>query len=203
MTMNKGMLIILSGPSGCGKGTMLKEVIGRTNCEVSVSATTRPMRTGDIDGVQYHFVTKEAFEACIQNNELLEYAEYCNHYYGTLKSNVEAIRAKGKHVILEIEVQGALTVMESHPDAVTIFTVPPSLEELRRRLRKRGTEDEATIEKRVARAKEEIPFAPRYQYIVWNDKLEDAVDDFCAIIQAEANRAVNCKERIGALIESC
>lgn len=199
----RGMLIILSGPSGCGKGTMLHEVVKRTACEVSVSATTREPREGEIDGVHYHFFTRADFEQRIAGNEMLEYAEYCNNYYGTLKESVEAIRAQGKHAVLEIEVQGALKVMAEHPDAVTIFTMPPSVEELRRRLHKRGTEEQDVIEKRIARAIEEIPFASRYQYIVWNDSLEDAVDDFCAIVQAEANRTKYSVERIGALTKSC
>ncbi len=199
----KGMLIILSGPSGCGKGTMLKEVVARTACEVSVSATTRDPREGEIDGVNYHFFTREHFEECIAEDAMLEYAQYCKNYYGTLRSEVEAIRAQGKHAVLEIEVQGALKVMEEHPDAVTIFTMPPTIEELRRRLEKRGTEQQEVIEERIARAIEEIPFADRYQYIVWNDRLEDAVDDFCAIVQAEANRTKYSEERIGALIKSC
>lgn len=199
----RGMLIILSGPSGCGKGTMLKEVVKRTACEVSVSATTRDPREGEIDGVHYHFFTREDFEKRIAGNEMLEYAQYCKNYYGTLKKSVESIRSQGKHAVLEIEVQGALKIMEEHPDAVTIFTLPPTLAELRRRLEKRGTETQEVIEQRIARAIEEIPFAERYQYIVWNDKLEDAVDDFCAIVQAEANRTKYSKERIGAFTKSC
>lgn len=199
----RGMLIILSGPSGCGKGTMLHEVVKRTACEVSVSATTREPRKGEIDGVHYHFFTRSDFEKRIAGDEMLEYAEYCNNYYGTLKENVEAIRAQGKHAVLEIEVQGALKVMAEHPDAVTIFTMPPSVEELRRRLYKRATEQQDVIEERIAKAIEEIPYATRYQYIVWNDALEDAVDDFCAIVQAEANRTKYSVERIGALTKSC
>ncbi len=200
---DKGMLIILSGPSGCGKGTMLKEVVARTACQVSVSATTRQPREGEIDGVNYHFFTREHFEACIAEDAMFEYADYCDNYYGTLRKEVEEIRAQGKHAVLEIEVQGALKVMAEHPEAITIFTMPPSIAELRRRLEKRGTEKPEVIEKRIAKAIEEIPFAVQYQYIVWNDKLEDAVDDFCAIVQAEANRTKYSKERIGALIESC
>ncbi len=199
----QGMLIILSGPSGCGKGTMLAEVVKRTACQVSVSATTRQPRKGEIDGVNYHFITHEHFEQYITEDAMFEYAPYCDNYYGTLRSEVEAIRAQGKHAVLEIEVQGALKVMAEHPEAITIFTMPPSIAELRRRLSKRGTEDQEVIEKRIAKAIEEISFANRYQYIVWNDKLEDAVDDFCAIVQAETNRTKYSKERIGALIASC
>ena len=200
---DKRMLIILSGPSGCGKGTMLAEVVKRTACQVSVSATTRQPRGGEIDGVNYHFFTREHFEQCIAEDAMFEYAPYCDNYYGTLRSESEAIWAQGKHVVLEIEVQGALKVMAEHPEAITIFTMPPTIAELRRRLEKRGTEEPEVIEKRIARAIEEIPFADRYQYIVWNDKLEDAVDDFCAIVQAEENRTKYSKERIGALITSC
>lgn len=200
---DKRMLIILSGPSGCGKGTMLAEVVKRTACQVSVSATTRQPREGEIDGVNYHFFTHEQFEQCIAEDAMFEYAPYCDNYYGTLREEVEAIWAQGKHVVLEIEVQGALKVMAEHPEAITIFTMPPTIAELRRRLEKRGTEEPEVIEKRIARAIEEIPFAERYQYIVWNDKLEDAVDDFCAIVKAEENRTKYSKERIGALTKSC
>lgn len=202
--MNKqGMLIVLSGPSGCGKGTMLAEAVKRTACQISVSATTRQPRNGEVDGVNYHFITHERFEQYIAEDAMFEYAPYCDHYYGTLRSEVEAIWAQGKHVVLEIEVQGALKVMAEHPEAITIFTMPPTIAELRRRLEKRGTEEPEIIEKRITKAMEEIPFADRYQYIVWNDKLEDAVDDFCAIVKAEENRTKYSQERIGALNTSC
>lgn len=185
---NKGLLIVLSGPSGCGKGTMVAEILKRGDCVVSVSATTRQPRTGEENGVHYYFLAREEFERRIAENGFLEHAEYCGNLYGTPLKEVEEMRAAGKHVILEIEVQGALQVRERCPDAVLVFTVPPSIGELRRRLHKRGTETDAVIEKRISRAKEELPLAEKYDYIVMNDALEDAVADFGAILRAETIR---------------
>lgn len=184
----KGMLIVLSGPSGCGKGTMVAEILKRGDCAVSVSATTRAPRAGEENHVHYHFLTREDFEQRIAADGLLEYAEYCGNYYGTPRAEVEAMREAGKNVILEIEVQGGLQIREKCPDAVLIFTIPPTIAELRRRLHKRGTETEDVIEKRIARAKEELPVANQYDYIVLNDELEDAVADFFSILRAEAMR---------------
>lgn len=186
--MNKGMLIVLSGPSGCGKGTIVQEILKNGDCAVSVSATTRSPREGEVDHVHYHFLTKEEFEKRIANDGLLEYAEYCDNYYGTPRAEVEAMRASGKHVILEIEVQGAFQVRERCPEAILVFTIPPSIAELRRRLEKRGTESAEVIEKRIARAQEELPLAKHYDYIVLNDALEDAVADFRSIIRTESMR---------------
>lgn len=186
--MNKGLLIVLSGPSGCGKGTIVQEILKTGDCAVSVSATTRSPREGEVDHVHYHFLTKAEFEDRIAQDGLLEYAEYCENYYGTPRAEVEAMRASGKHVILEIEVQGAFQVRERCPEAILIFTIPPSLTELRRRLEKRGTESAEVIEKRIARAQEELPLAKHYDYIVLNDALEDAVADFRSIIRTESMR---------------
>jgi guanylate kinase len=185
---HKGLLIVLSGPSGCGKGTMVAEILKRGDCAVSVSATTRAPREGEENHVHYHFLTREEFEQRIAENGLLEYAEYCGNYYGTPREEVNQMLAAGKHVILEIEVQGALQIRERCPEAVLVFTVPPSLEELERRLHKRGTETEDVIAKRIARAKEELPLAEKYDYIIVNDALEDAVADFGTVIRAEQMR---------------
>lgn len=184
----KGMLIVLSGPSGCGKGTMVAEILKRGDCAVSVSATTRAPREGEIDGVHYHYMSRADFEKGIAENQLLEYAEYCENYYGTPRFAVEKLREEGKHVILEIEVQGALQIRERCPEAILIFTIPPSMEELRRRLHKRGTETEDVIERRIARAKEELPFAAQYDYIILNDALEQALADFDTVLRAESMR---------------
>lgn len=188
MKTDKGLLIVLSGPSGCGKGTMVAEILKRGDCAVSVSATTRNPREGEENHVHYHFISREEFESRIAQDGLLEYAEYCGNYYGTPRAEVEAMREAGKHVILEIEVQGAFQIRERCPEAILVFTIPPSMDELRRRLHKRGTETEEVIEKRIARAREELPLAQKYDYIVLNDALEDAVDDFGAILRAESMR---------------
>lgn len=188
MRTDKGLLIVLSGPSGCGKGTMVAEILKRGDCAVSVSATTRDPREGEENHVHYHFISREEFESCIAQDGLLEYAEYCGNYYGTPRAEVEAMREAGKHVILEIEVQGAFQIRERCPEAILVFTIPPSMDELRRRLHKRGTETEEVIEKRIARAKDELPLAKKYDYIVLNDALEDAVADFGAILRAESMR---------------
>lgn len=186
--MNKGLLIVLSGPSGCGKGTIVQEILKDGDCAVSVSATTRSPREGEENHVHYHFLSKEEFEQRIANDGLLEYAEYCDNYYGTPRAEVEAMRASGKHVILEIEVQGAFQVRERCPEAILVFTIPPSIAELRRRLEKRGTETAEVVEKRIARAQEELPLARHYDYIVLNHALEDAVADFRSIIRTESMR---------------
>lgn len=186
--MSKGLLIVLSGPSGCGKGTIVQEILKDGDCAVSVSATTRSPREGEENHVHYHFLSKEEFEQRIANDGLLEYAEYCDNYYGTPRAEVEAMRASGKHVILEIEVQGAFQVRERCPEAILVFTIPPSIAELRRRLEKRGTETAEVIEKRIARAQEELPLARHYDFIVLNHALEDAVADFRSIIRTESMR---------------
>lgn len=188
MRTDKGLLIVLSGPSGCGKGTMVAEILKRGDCAVSVSATTRDPREGEENHVHYHFISREEFESRIAQDGLLEYAEYCGNYYGTPRAEVEAMREAGKHVILEIEVQGAFQIRERCPEAILVFTIPPSMDELRRRLHKRGTETEEVIEKRIARAKDELPLAKKYDYIVLNDALEDAVADFGAMLRAESMR---------------
>lgn len=182
---NKGRLIVFSAPSGCGKGTMLAEILEDKNFYCSISATTRSPREGEIDGVNYYFLKKEDFEKKISNNEFLEYACYCDNYYGTLVSEVENKLNEGINVILEIEVQGAMKIRQLRPDALFIFISPPSVDELRRRLRKRGTESEDVIEKRVAQAENELSFVSEYDYNIVNAALEDAISDFFSVIRAE------------------
>ncbi|WP_173459710.1 guanylate kinase [Ruminococcus flavefaciens] len=183
--MNKGRLIVFSAPSGCGKGTMLEEILKDKSFAVSVSATTRAPREGEKDGVNYHFLSREDFEQRIADGKFIEHAEYCQNLYGTLSSEVDGRLQQGLNVILEIEPQGAMKIREKRPDAIFIFIVPPSVSELRRRLKKRGTETDEVIEERVSKAAWEISQAEKYDYVIVNDALEDAISDFFAVIRGE------------------
>ena len=184
--MKRGRLFIVSGPSGVGKSTVLKALLERReNARFSISATTRPIREGEIDGVHYHFVSVETFKAWIEEDDFLEYAEYVGHFYGTPRKFVEAALDAGQDIILDIEIQGAMQVKERMPDAVKIFIGPPSWEELERRLTSRGTNTKEDIEKRLVRAKVEAQAAHTYDYFVVNDTVENAVRELDAIITAE------------------
>lgn len=197
MTMNKGRLIVFSAPSGCGKGTMLEEILKDESFAVSVSATTRAPREGERDGVNYHFLSREDFEQRIAHGKFIEHAEYCQNLYGTLSSEVDDRLNSGLNVILEIEPQGAMKIREKRPDALFVFIAPPSVGELRRRLKKRGTETDEVIEERISKAAWEISQAEKYDYIIVNDALEDAVKDFFTVIRAEKLK----KEFSGDIIE--
>lgn len=180
----RGMLVLYTGSSGVGKGTIMQELLKRDkNIRLSVSNTTRPPREGEIDGVHYNFVTKEQFESLIEKDGYLEYAEYCGNYYGTPKQQVEDMLSQGYDVFLEIEVCGGLQIMEKYPDVLSIFVLPPSMETLEKRLRKRNTEKEETILERLGQAKREISYKDRYKYVVVNDELEDAVDEILDILK--------------------
>lgn len=200
--MSKGTLFIVSGPSGCGKGTVLAEILKQDNVYYSVSATTRASRPGEVNGVNYHFLSKDEFEKLIENGGMLEYANYCGNYYGTPKKPVEDMLAEGKNVILEIEVQGALKVMEKCPEAVSVFILPPSLKELRRRLHKRGTETEEVIEKRIGEAAGEIRKAVNYDYVMINGELEIAVSDLLSIINSQKLKKENSEYLIDEVLEN-
>ncbi len=200
--MSNGTLFIVSGPSGCGKGTVLAEILKQDNVYYSVSATTRAPRPGEINGVNYHFLSKDEFEKLIENGGMLEYANYCGNYYGTPKKPVEDMLAEGKNVILEIEVQGALKVMEKCPEAVSVFILPPSLKELRRRLHKRGTETEEVIEKRIGEAAGEIRKAVNYDYVMINGELEIAVSDLLSIINSQKLKKENSEYLIDEVLEN-
>lgn len=182
----KGLVIVVVSPSGGGKGTILREVMSvNEKMRFSVSATTRNPREGEIEGEHYYFVSREKFETMIAGHEMLEYAEYCGNYYGTPIAPVEKWVNEGHDVILEIEVQGCEQIKNLLPDCVTIFILPPSMEVLEKRLRRRGTESEEVLQGRLKTALSEIKYAEKADYIVINDKLEDAVEDFNVIIKAE------------------
>lgn len=200
--MNKGLLIVVSAPSGCGKGTILSEVLKDDRFYYSVSATTRSPRLGEVNGATYHFITKQDFEERIKNNAMLEYAEYCGNYYGTPKKEIDEMREQGKNVILEIEVQGAMKVREICPDAVFIFVLPPSVAELEHRLKKRATETDDVIAQRVSQARSEIELARKYDYVVVNAALEDAINDFKTVIKAEELKVSNAQDLIDEVINN-
>lgn len=198
--MKPGLLIVISGPAGSGKGTMLKHIFdskkhGR-QFVYSVSATTRAPRPGEVDGVNYHFLTREDFEARIAAGELLEYTEYCGNYYGTLKSETEAVLESGRNLVLEIEVEGATNVKRHYPDAVAIMLLPPSFAVQEARLRGRGTETEEKILARLARTKEELQLLDRYDYVVYNHdgKIGSVAEDIYAIVRAEMHRLSRNKD---------
>ncbi len=193
----KGILIIVSGFSGAGKGTLVKKLIEEYDgYALSISATTRQPRPGEEDGREYFFLQKEQFERKIAENGLIEYACYCDNYYGTPREYVERQLADGKDVILEIEIQGALKVREQYDDALLLFVMPPSAEELRRRLVGRGTETEEVIGKRMQRAAEEAEGIEEYDYIVVNDDLDTCVRQLHEIITAAHNTPDRNKEFI-------
>lgn len=195
----QGTLLVLAGPSGSGKGTILHELLQQEeNTFLSVSATTRPPRPGEEDGVHYYFLSEEAFSSLIAKEGLLEYASYCGHYYGTPRKAVLDRLSKGENVILEIEVQGARNVRKMYPEAVLVFILPPSLSELRRRLTDRRTEDAAAVARRMERAMEELPFARECDYVVLNDRVAEAVENVRAILRAQSCRT----ERMGWVIDN-
>lgn len=187
--MDKGLLIVVSGPSGAGKGTVMNKLIAGGDYALSVSATTRSPREGEQDGINYFFKTREEFEKMIADNEFLEYAEFCGNYYGTPLPYVNQKLDEGKNVILEIEVKGAFQVKEKCPEAVLIFLAPPSMKELEERLVGRGTESPEVIAERLARAMEELDLIDDYDYVVINDDVDEAVADIRSIVKAEQRRA--------------
>lgn len=187
-----GIPFVLSGPSGCGKGTIVKELLRKYSdtFALSVSATTRAPRVGEEDGVHYYFITKEEFERRIEDQQILEYTQYCGNYYGTLKKELYERTISGINVILEIEVEGAMNVKKLCPEAVLIYVLPPDAETLEARLRGRGTNTEDDIANRLAKAREEIRFLPDYDYIVINenDGAEAAAEEIVNIIASEQHK---------------
>ena len=181
-----GILIVLSGFAGSGKGTIIKELMNRyDNYALSVSATTRAPREGEVEGVHYFFKTEEEFKKMIAQGELLEYANYVGNYYGTPREYVRQQLADGKNVILEIETEGALNIKREYPDAVLVFVMPPSVEEIYNRLKNRGTETDEVIAKRMRKAGLEITVVDRYDYLMINDVIEESVELFNDIVMSQ------------------
>lgn len=199
----RGLLIVLSGPSGVGKGTVRAAIFSKEEQKFvySISATTRQPRTGETDGVDYFFKTREEFEQMIQNKQLLEYAEYVGNYYGTPLEYVENTLATGKDVFLEIDVQGAIQVRELMPEGVFIFLTPPDLNELESRIVNRGTDSDEVIAKRMKTAREELELMKYYDYSVVNDTVDNAVQKIEAIIQTEHLRIIRNLDTIEELEE--
>ncbi|WP_040211631.1 guanylate kinase [Clostridium polynesiense] len=184
----RGLLIVISGPSGAGKGTICKDFVKKNNCWISVSATTRGPRVGEIDGVNYFFISKEDFLKKIEDEDFLEYAEVYGNLYGTPKSKVESVLNSGKDVILEIDIQGALKIKEKVSEAIFIFILPPSMEELKQRIIKRGSETPESLTTRFKAAYQEINFISKYDYAVVNETIEESVNKIQGIITAEKCR---------------
>ncbi|NLD49991.1 MAG: guanylate kinase [Clostridiaceae bacterium] len=182
----EGLLVVVSGPSGAGKGTVINLLKQKDdNVKLSVSATTRQPRIGEIEGVNYFFKTHDQFNDMIKGNQLVEWVKYCDNFYGTPKKYIQDTVEKGYDCILEIEVEGALNIKENYPDCVSIFILPPSFKELKRRIEGRGTEQSDVICKRLEKARKEIEFADRYDYVIVNDSVENAVVGISNILAAE------------------
>lgn len=196
--MRKGLLFVVSGPSGAGKGTICKKLLERLDIDLSISMTTRSPRPGEIDGVNYYFTTKEQFEQGISDHSFLEYAQVYGNYYGTPRQTVCKKMEQGTDVVLEIDIQGALKIREAYPEGIFIFILPPSMAELRKRITGRGSETEDAINVRMGSALKEVSYIDKYDYCVVNGELEEAVSRVSAIIVAEHSRV---SEPIYALIE--
>lgn len=185
----KGLLFVVSAPAGCGKDTILGELFKRADSAgYAVSATTRAPREGEVNGVHYHFLAREEFERKIAEKEVLEYTEYCGNYYGTLRKSVNDLIEQGKDAILKIEVEGAMNIRRMFPEACLVFILPPSWKVLEKRLRDRGTETEEKIIERTKQARTEVGYAKNYDYLIVNDRLDEAVDDLLAVLRAEKLR---------------
>ena len=197
MLNRKGLLLVVSGPSGAGKGTICKALLNKNDqIKLSVSATTRKPRNGEVHGVNYFFIEKEEFAKMIENGEFLEYAQIYDNFYGTPKAAIIECLEKGQDVILEIEMQGARQIKEVYPEGVFIFVLPPSLEELKSRIVGRGTETQEEIEKRFSCAFEEINQIVNYDYFIVNEDIEKSVSDVEVIICAEKNKVTRYKNNI-------
>ncbi|MCR5001334.1 MAG: guanylate kinase [Lachnospiraceae bacterium] len=200
--MRKGILLILSGFAGSGKGTIVRELIKRyDNYALSVSATTRVPRPGEEDGREYFFKTREEFENMISRDEFLEHAEYVGNYYGTPRKYVEDMLEEGRDVILEIEMQGALSVKEKCPEAALMFVMPPSVQEVYNRLKKRGTESEEVIMKRMRRGAEEAEGIGKYDFLIINDDLEECINEVHNTVRCAKNSTLRNRDVINRVSE--
>lgn len=201
--MNKGKVFIISGPSGSGKDTILKEVLEKcTDVFFSISSITRDMRDGEVEGEKYHFISRAEFEDGLANGAFLEYNKYLENYYGTPKAPVDEHISKGEDVIIEVDVNGAASIRSKLPDAISVFVMPPSFEVLKKRLSGRGTETKEQIEGRLSAALSEIVRAVEYDYIVINDDLNEAVSDFLTIMRAEKLTLNQQKNIINEVLEN-
>ena len=190
-----GHVFVITGPSGVGKGTLIRGLLERVpGLELSVSATTRPPRPGERDGVDYHFLSDEEFDRRVANGEFVEHARYSGHKYGTLRSELERRMAEAAGVVLEIEVEGARQIRAAMPEAVQIFIAPPSVEALRARLVGRGTDAPEDVEARLATALEELEAEKEFGYVVVNDRLEQATEELADIVRRELERPLDCRE---------
>ncbi|OON95312.1 MAG: guanylate kinase [Candidatus Epulonipiscioides saccharophilum] len=194
--------IVISGPSGCGKGTVVKELLKYSNYKLSISVTTRQKRSTEEEGVHYFFKTQEEFDSMIAGDELLEYANFCGNFYGTPKDYVDKTIKDGFDIILEIEVEGALKIKDKFPEAILIFLIPPTFTELHSRLVGRQTESEDVINYRLSRAREELALYKKYDYIVINDDISEAVRQINAIVESEKLRSHNRKDIIDFMLNN-
>ncbi len=202
--MSKGKLFIFSGPSGSGKDSILQGALKKhPEIKLSISSITRPMRVGEVEGEKYHFISRDEFEELLANDMFLEHNVFVGNYYGTPRQPVEECLENGTDMIVEIDVNGAAQVMEKMPEAVSIFVMPPSLEVLKQRLSGRGTDTPEIVEKRLNEALREIECAVKYDYIIVNDKLEEAIDDLLTVILSERLRTERNKKIINEVLEKC
>lgn len=205
MNNSKGLIVIVSGPSASGKGTVVSRALekadeARVDVQLSVSMTTRDIGKNEVDGETYYFVSREDFEKNIADNNLVEYNNYAGEYYGTPKDKLEGWLSQGSSVILEIDVNGAKQVLEQYPEAVTVYILPPSFQELEYRLRSRGRDSEEKIQYRLAKGKNEIPEARWYDYILVNEIIEESADDLLSIIKAEQNSRLRVEYKIDEVL---